>query len=80
MKSFFNKTLFKTSDNDCNVTCTGNSSFSCGGNWVMDVHQNSAHHDSGLVYLGCFMNTFSELDRLLIRGLFGNFRNNTPEW
>ena len=46
----------------------------------MDVHQNSAHHDSGLVYLGCFNNVYSNLDRLLARGQFGNFRNNTPEW
>ena len=52
----------------------------------MDVHQNSAHHDSGLVYLGCFRNTYSDLDRVLAGdlfgtgGLFGNFRNNTPDW
>ena len=46
----------------------------------MDVHQNPAYHASNLTYIGCFPNSFNDLDRLLIEGEFNNFRNNTPEW
>ena len=46
----------------------------------MTVHQNPHYHSSNLTYIGCFKNSFNDLDRLLIEGEFNNFRNNTPEW
>jgi len=46
----------------------------------MDVHQNPAYHSSGLTYIGCFKNTFNDLDRMLFEGTYNNFQNNTPEW
>ena len=70
----------KIDDGRCNTPCSGDSDFSCGGNWVMNMLQYPADHSSGLTYLGCFRNTFDDLDRLLEGGTFNNFRNNTPDW
>ena len=70
--------LSKTADAKCNTACAGNSSFTCGGSWVMDVHQNPAYHSSGLTYIGCFKNIFNDLDRMLFEGTYNNFQNNTP--
>ena len=70
----------KVSADNCNTACSGNANFSCGGNWLMDVHQNPAYHSSGLTYIGCFKNTFNDLDRMLFEGSYNNFQNNTPEW
>ena len=46
----------------------------------MDLHQNPAYHSTNLTYIGCFKNTFNDLDRMLFEGSYDNFRNNTPEW
>ena len=62
------------------MACSGDGNFSCGGDWTMDVHQNPHYHETNLTYIGCFPNSFNDLDRLLIEGEFNNFRNNTPEW
>ena len=72
--------LAKTSADKCNMACSGDGNFSCGGEWTMNVHQNPHYHSSNLTYIGCFKNSFNELDRLLIEGEFNNFRNNTPDW
>merc|ERR1712027_268348 len=72
--------LAKTSDDKCNMACLGDENFSCGGKWTMNVHQNPHYHSSNLTYIGCFKNSFNDLDRLLIEGEFNNFRNNTPDW
>jgi len=72
--------LAKTSGDKCNMACSGDENFSCGGEWTMNVHQNPHYHSSNLTYIGCFKNSFNELDRLLIEGEFNNFRNNTPDW
>ena len=72
--------LAKTAASSCNSVCSGNENILCGGNWVMDVHQNPASHSSGLTYIGCFKNTFNDLDRMLFEGAYNNFQNNTPEW
>ena len=70
----------KTDAENCNMRCSGNGDMSCGGDWFMDVHQNPAYHSTNLTYIGCFKNTYDDLDRLLIEGTFNNFRNNTPDW
>merc|ERR1712117_708532 len=70
----------KTTSDRCDMACSGDGSFSCGGQWTMDVHQNPHYHSSNLTYIGCFKNSFNDLDRLLIEGEFNNFRNNTPDW
>ena len=72
--------LAKTASSNCNSACSGNANLSCGGSWVMDVHQNPAYHSSGLTYNGCFKNIFDDLDRMLFEGNYNNFQNNTPEW
>ena len=36
--------------------------------------------DSKTRYIGCFKNTFNDLDRMLFEGTYNNFQNNTPEW
>jgi len=46
----------------------------------MDLHQNPAYHSTNLTYIGCFKNTFNDLDRMLFEGTYNNFRNNTPDW
>jgi len=68
------------SDGNCNTPCPGNANFSCGGSWTMDLHQNPAYHATNLTYIGCFKNTFNDLDRMLFEGTYNNFRNNTPDW
>merc|ERR1711884_588829 len=68
------------SDGNCNTPCPGNANFSCGGSWTMDLHQNPAYHSTNLTYIGCFKNTFNDLDRMLFEGTYNNFRNNTPDW
>ena len=70
----------QTDGSNCNMNCNGNGNFSCGGSWTMDVHQNPAYHSTGLTYIGCYKNTFNDLDRMLFEGTYNNFRNNTPEW
>merc|ERR1711884_449874 len=72
--------LAKTDADKCNMACSGDENFSCGGEWTMNVHQNPHYHPSNLTYIGCFKNSFNDLDRLLIEGEFNNFRNNTPNW
>ena len=72
--------MVKTDAENCNMRCSGDGDRSCGGDWFMDVHQNPAYHSTNLTYIGCFKNTFDDLDRLLIEGSFNNFRNNTPDW
>ena len=72
--------MAKNTPDRCDMACSGDGSKSCGGQWTMDVHQNPHYHSSNLTYIGCFKNSFNELDRLLIEGEFNNFRNNTPEW
>merc|ERR1711884_822100 len=72
--------LAKTDADKCNMACSGDGNYSCGGHWTMDVHQNPHYHSSNLTYIGCFKNSFNDLDRLLIEGEFNNFRNNTPDW
>merc|ERR1711884_899357 len=67
-------------DDNCNTPCPGNANFSCGGTWTMDLHQNPAYHSTNLTYIGCFKNTFNDLDRMLFEGTYNNFRNNTPDW
>merc|ERR1712117_909943 len=67
-------------DGNCNTPCPGNANFSCGGTWTMDLHQNPAYHSTNLTYIGCFKNTFNDLDRMLFEGTYNNFRNNTPDW
>merc|ERR1712117_333047 len=67
-------------DGNCNTPCPGNANFSCGGSWTMDLHQNPAYHSTNLTYIGCFKNTFNDLDRMLFEGTYNNFRNNTPDW
>merc|ERR1712117_726387 len=70
----------KTDGSNCNTACPGNANFSCGGSWTMDLHQNPAYHSTNLTYIGCFKNTFNDLDRMLFEGTYNNFRNNTPDW
>jgi len=70
----------KTDGSNCNMACPGNGNFSCGGSWTMDLHQNPAYHSTNLTYIGCFKNTFNDLDRMLFEGTYNNFRNNTPDW
>ena len=72
--------MAKTTPDRCDMVCSGDGSKLCGGQWTMDVHQNPHYHSSNLTYIGCFKNSFNDLDRLLIEGEFNNFRNNTPEW
>jgi len=67
-------------DGNCNTPCPGNANFTCGGSWSMDLHQNPAYHSTNLTYIGCFKNTFNDLDRMLFEGTYNNFRNNTPDW
>ena len=71
--------MTKTTPERCDMACYGDGSKLCGGQWTMDVHQNPHYHSSNLTYIGCFKNSFNDLDRLLIEGEFNNFRNNTPE-
>merc|ERR1711884_284475 len=70
----------QTNGSNCNTVCPGNANFSCGGSWTMDLHQNPAYHSTNLTYIGCFKNTFNDLDRMLFEGTYNNFRNNTPDW
>ena len=70
----------KTDGSNCNMACPGNANYSCGGSWTMDLHQNPAYHSTNLTYIGCFKNTFNDLDRMLFEGTYNNFRNNTPDW
>ena len=72
--------MAKVADSRCNIACSGDSDFTCGGTWTMNVLQYPADHSSGLTYLGCFKNSFDDLDRILEGGTFNNFRNNTPDW
>merc|ERR1712117_599284 len=69
-----------TNGSNCDTPCPGNANFSCGGSWTMDLPQNPAYHSTNLTYIGCFKNTFNDLDRMLFEGTYNNFQNNTPEW
>ena len=69
----------KTDSGHCGLACPGNANFGCGGSWTMDLHQNPAYSSANLTYIGCFKNTFGDLDRMLFQGTYNNFRNNTPD-
>ena len=72
----------EANDTNCNLTCSGNANFTCGGDWKVDVYQNPDYipEPDNLTYIGCFKNSLNDFDRMIFEGTYNNFRNNTPEW
>ena len=70
----------KANETECNLACSGNATFSCGGVWKMDVYQNPDYIPDNLTYIGCFKNSLNDFDRMIYEGTYNNFRNNTPKW